>query len=112
LVLAVRRAVHFGALLVGFSLLIWVIGVGVAFAVADSAEDPLVDPGDASRAKQLAHDFWDNPFQRLLYVATAATESTETSTCTVVAVTAYAPYGIAVDEVWVDCQGVSREAPP
>lgn len=111
LVLAVKRSVVVGAILLAAFIGLWTVGVGVAGAEAERKASSDVVSTDAARAEQLARDFWDHPFQRLLYVAMAATDQVELEDCTVVQVSAYAPFGYLADQVWVDCQGVSRDAP-
>ena len=56
-----------------------------------------------------AHDFWDNPFQRMVYLRFAAVDSAEArSDCPSITVNAYGPFGILIDRVYVDCESVGR----
>jgi hypothetical protein len=111
LVLALRRFVVVAAIVLVVAGGLWMVGVEVADAEATRHMSPDVSATDATRAEQLARDFWDHPFQRSFYVAVTASDQADLEDCRFVQISAYAQFGYLADQGWVDCQGVSRDAP-
>lgn len=83
-------------------------GIVIAHATGDRSRDGSIPALEARAAEQEAHTFWDNPFQRMAYLAVTATGSPVSEDCRAIEVTAYTIFGWAVDRVVVDCEGVSR----
>lgn len=90
------------------AVVVWWIGSTAARGVADTSRDGSIQPSAAAAAEQEARTFWDNPFQRILYVAISATGVQSGPSCPRYEVTAYALFGARMDRVFVDCQGVNR----
>jgi hypothetical protein len=79
-----------------------------AHAAANESQDTSIPSPEASAATQEAHLFWDNPFQRILYVALSATDEQPGAKCPKFEVTAYTFFGIVIDRAFVDCEGITR----
>lgn len=80
----------------------------VARDVADRSRDMAMSSLAAISAEQEAHLFWDNPIQRLLYVAISTTGVRPGPGCPEYEVTAFTFFGRRIDRVFVDCEGVRR----
>ncbi len=102
-----RFAVVVGVVIVT-DVVVWWIGSTTAAGTADSFRDWSIQPSVAAAAEQEARSFWDNPFQRILYVAISATGVQSGPICPRYEVTAYALFGARMDRVFVDCQGINR----
>ena len=83
-------------------------GIVIAHATADRSRDRSIPTVEAQATELEAHTFWDNPFQRVWYLALAASDSPVSEDCRAIEVTAYTFFGSATDRVVVDCEGVRR----
>jgi hypothetical protein len=83
-------------------------GIVTAHATGDRSRDRSIPAVEARAAEQEAHTFWDNPFQRMVYLDLIATGSPISEDCPAIEVTACTIFGWAIDRVVVDCEGVSR----
>jgi len=95
------------ALVVAIGVVVF-IGSGIAHATGDRLRDASVSDGAASAAEWEARLFWDNPFERLLFVDLSATAVRPGVRCPTTEVTAFSFFGLRVGRVAVDCEGVRR----
>jgi hypothetical protein len=82
-------------------------GIAVAHGTSDPSRDGSISAFEASAAEQAAHLHWDNPSQRMLFVAINMTNVRPGPSCPSYDVTAYSLFGIVTGRVFVDCEGIN-----
>lgn len=103
-----RRRLLCGVLAVLAVIVIGWVGIEVAHRTADRSRDASIPGAAASAAEQEAHLFWDNPFQRIFYVASSTVNVQQGPSCPRFEVIAFTLFGIEMDHVLVDCEGINR----